>query len=134
MKCMNNEATKIDLYEFSKEIKNLSEAGSYEKAKELICMKMAQYPDAAEPHNLYGIILEKERDGVGAMKHFRAAWALDPTYIPARQNMERFGSFTPTVPEAYNEDDCEPENSKKKYKLEYDQRGIGHIVRRGNFR
>lgn len=27
------------------------------------------------------------------MKHFRAAWCLDPTYLPARENMSNFSSF-----------------------------------------
>ena len=27
---------------------------------------------------------------MAAMKHFRAAWALDPSYEPARKNLESF--------------------------------------------
>ena len=50
---------------------------------------MAENPHCAIPHNLMGILLEKEANHVLAMKHFRAAYALDPTYIPARYNMEQ---------------------------------------------
>lgn len=62
-----------------------------------------------------------------AMKHFRAAWALDPTYLPARQNMD---SFYPSDKWAYNESDCPQEKKNDKYKVEYDTHGIGHVVRR----
>ena len=40
---------------------------------------MAENPHGAVPHNLMGILLEKESNHVLAMKHFRAAYALDPT-------------------------------------------------------
>ena len=52
---------------------------------------MLQNPHSAIPHNLMGILMEKENNHVLAMKHFRAAYALDPTYIPARYNMEQYG-------------------------------------------
>ena len=55
---------------------------------------MSEAPHAPEPHNLMGIILENENDHIGAMKHFRAAWALDPTYLPARFNMEQYAGFS----------------------------------------
>lgn len=112
MTSIDNE-TKVTLYEFSKKIKKMAESGHCEDAVFLIRQKMAQFPDAPEPHNLYGIILEKQRDTVGAMKHFRAAWALEPSYAPARQNMDRFGSFENDLKPAYSEEDCGTQKQKK---------------------
>ena len=57
---------------------------------------MAENPHCAIPHNLMGILLEKESNHVLAMKHFRAAYALDPTYVPARYNMEQYAQMYPT--------------------------------------
>lgn len=75
------------------------------------CMKeietaMAENPHCAIPHNLMGILLEKESNHILAMKHFRAAYELDPTYIPARHNMEQYGVPGCAVKFAYTEDDC----------------------------
>ena len=92
---------------------------------------MADAPHEAQPHNLMGIIMERENDHIQAMKHFRAAWALDPTFVPARINMERYGSFSFTMPRpAYDEADCPQEADVQKCRIETDAHGIGHVVRR----
>ena len=67
---------------------------------------MADYPSAPQPYNLMGIVLEKTGNHPAAMKHFRAAWALDPTYVPANRNLERYGTFHSGIKEAYDECDC----------------------------
>lgn len=79
------------------------------------------------------------------MKHFRAAWALDPSYLPAKHNLNTYGTFFSTGHCAFDERDVPstaPSNTEIQYdergvgrfvyktKIEYDQRGIGHIVRR----
>ena len=92
---------------------------------------MADAPHEAQPHNLMGIIMERENDHIRAMKHFRAAWALDPSFVPARINMERYGSFNFSMPRpAYDEADCEQETNLQHCRIETDERGIGHVVRR----
>ena len=53
---------------------------------------MSDYPDNAIPHNLMGLLYEKKGDHLNAMKHFRAAWALDSSYRPALMNLDCFGS------------------------------------------
>lgn len=75
------------------------------KAREMICrykfkdcermirQAMCDYPDNPIPHNLMGLLYEKKGDHLSAMKHFRAAWALDPTYRPALMNLDCFGTF-----------------------------------------
>ncbi len=35
---------------------------------------------------------EMQGNHLMAMKHFRVAWDLEPTYLPARQNLEVFGN------------------------------------------
>lgn len=48
---------------------------------------------APEPHNLMGILCEITGDDDRARKHYRAAYALDPTYKPACRNLERLVMF-----------------------------------------
>lgn len=72
-----------------------------------ICSAMAEYPDAPQPHNLLGILLEKQGDHPSAMRHFRAAWALDPTYLPAEENLKTYSTFYSRGRSAYDESDCE---------------------------
>ena len=61
--------------------------GSFKKCAEEICYAMYLHPSAPEPHNLMGILLENQGDHRNAMKHFRASQDLDPTYVPAMENM-----------------------------------------------
>ena len=95
----------------------------------MICQAMGEFPNAPEPHNLLGIVMEKEGDHAGAMKHFRAAYALDPTYLPARQNLDHYGTFYSRGGCAYDESDC-PQEAPSPYEIQYDEKGIGHAVRR----
>ena len=107
----------------------------FSEAEDEAAQAMAAAPHDAQPHNLMGIIAESRNDHVQAMKHFRAAWALDPTYRPARINMERYGSFSRQMPRpVYDETECAayPAEICRAYRIEYDENGIGHVVRRDN--
>ena len=104
----------------------------FSEAEAEAAQAMAAAPHDAQPHNLMGIIAESRNDHVQAMKHFRAAWALDPTYRPARINMERYGSFSGQMPQpVYDETECAPDpaESRPAYRIEYDAKGIGHVIR-----
>ena len=104
----------------------------FSEAEDEAAKAMAAAPHAAQPHNLMGIIAESRNDHVQAMKHFHAAWALDPTFLPARINMERYGSFSGQMPRpVYDETDCAPDpaQSRQAYRIEYDVKGIGHVIR-----
>ena len=104
----------------------------FSEAEDEAAQAMAAAPHDAQPHNLMGIIAESRNDHVKAMKHFRAAWALDPTYRPARINMERYGSFSGQMPRpVYDETECAPDpaESRPAYWIEYDAKGIGHVIR-----
>ncbi|MEA4895359.1 MAG: hypothetical protein VB064_08850 [Oscillospiraceae bacterium] len=114
-------------------VRELIRTQDYEKCESLLRSAMEKHPHAPEPHNLIGILLEKKGDHPTAMKHFRAAWALDPTYMPARQNLDCYGTFFSRGKCAYDESDCNAEEKTGKwsdYKVEYDEHGVGRIVRR----
>lgn len=94
-----------------------------------ICQAMEKYPHAPEPHNLLGIVMEKMGDHLSAMKHFRAAWALDPTYAPAIHNLNTYGTFFSSGACAFDERDVPPPKNND-VEIVYDERGIGRVVRR----
>lgn len=102
---------------------------AYESCMAPICRAMAQYPDAPEPHNLLGIVLEKKGDHAGAMKHFRAAWALDPGYRPANHNMYTYGTFYSRGKCAFDESDVPP-SPESSIEIVYDEYGVGHAVKK----
>lgn len=103
--------------------------GDYETCYQWIREAMSDYPDAPHPHNLMGILLEKQGNHPGAMKHFRAAWALDPTYTPAEQNLKNYATFYSSGRCAFDESDFEEEKSQP-CTVQYDAHGVGHIFRR----
>lgn len=101
----------------------------YRECEALIFDAMKKYPHAPEPHNLIGVLLEKQGDHLTAMKHFRAAWALDPTYLPARQNLDSFGTFFSRGQYALDESDC-PEKAQDELIMKCDEHGVDRVVRR----
>lgn len=121
--------TDQEIYQLCDQIRALVEQEDYEGSEALIRSAMSKYPHAPQPHNLLGIVLEKKGDHLAAMKHFRAAWALDPSFAPARCNLDRFGSFTPKGKCAYDESDC-PRQQESGYRIEQDAWGIKHVMKR----
>lgn len=102
---------------------------AYQRCIEAICDAMVHNPHAPQPHNLLGIVLEKQGDHAGAMKHFRAAYALDPTYQPASHNLGVYGTFFSNGKCAFDESDL-PDSPPSNIEIVYDERGIGHVVRK----
>ncbi|MFW5982108.1 MAG: response regulator [Halanaerobiaceae bacterium] len=47
-----------------------------------------------EPFNLLGVIYELQKQQAKAMKMYRAALALDPSYHPANENLQRASEYT----------------------------------------
>jgi DNA-binding response OmpR family regulator len=58
---------------------------AYQYLQKAICME----PRTPEPYNLLGVILELNKETVEALKMYRAALAVDPTYKPANANLTR---------------------------------------------
>ena len=104
MKIMNSD--KEEMQKLCNFVRENVEKHDYEKCKEKIMRAMSEFPHAAEPHNLMGIVLEKEGNHVTAMRHFRAAWELDPAYLPTRENLEAFGAFPQNGRYVFDESDC----------------------------
>ncbi|MEG0933980.1 MAG: hypothetical protein RSJ41_00140 [Clostridia bacterium] len=80
----------------------------------LLSEAMFRCPHDATPHNLMGLLLEEKARHTDAMKHFRAACALDATYRPAAWNLEAFGAIYQARKAAYCEEDCEDHFAKAK--------------------
>lgn len=79
-------------------VKEYLDKNAYKACMNDICYAMYLYPDAPEPHNLMGILMEKQKNHMGAIKHFRAALDLDPAYLPAKENMMEYARFDVKVP------------------------------------
>ena len=90
----------------------------FDACEALLATAMFQSPHSAVPHNLMGLLLEKKRKHEDAMKHFRAANALDPAYAPSRWNLEGYAEFYKTRADAYTPGDCDFEHLPKPYKRE----------------
>lgn len=73
-----------------RKIKKLIIKKEFYQCEKSILTAMEKYPHSPIPHNLLGVILEYQGDSSNAIKHFRAAWALDPSYIPAKFNLEYY--------------------------------------------
>jgi tetratricopeptide (TPR) repeat protein len=76
-----------------KEAAKILSMGSLYEALPVIKEALILSTEAAEPHNLLGIFFEMKGDDNNARKHYRAAYALDPTYKPACRNLERLVDF-----------------------------------------
>jgi Flp pilus assembly protein TadD len=84
--------TEIRPDDFIKAITQASDSlrsNDIETSRAQIANAMALNMDAPQPHNLLGILYELIGDDSGARKHYRAAYALAPTYKPACRNLER---------------------------------------------
>ena len=95
--------------------KDLINHREFDACEALLSTAMFQSPHSAVPHNLMGLLFEKKRQHEDAMKHFRAAYALDPSYGPSRWNLEGFAECYKTRTDAYFVSDCDFEHLPKPY-------------------
>ena len=95
--------------------KEMIEHREFDACEALLATAMFQSPHSAVPHNLMGLLLEKKRRHEDAMKHFRAANALDPAYAPSRWNLEGFAESYHTRNEAFFTNDCHFERLPRPY-------------------
>ena len=68
--------------------------GRLEQAEQSIRTTLADFPERPEPYNLLGAVLELKSRWPEAVKFYRAALDLDPTYKPAITNLDRATSFS----------------------------------------
>lgn len=126
----NEEEKNYDLQEYCQQIRKFLNLNMFHECEILIKEAMIRYPHSAKPHNWMGVILKEKRDLMGAMKHFRAACALEPEYLPSRYNLEQCGNiFSKHVKVALDESECILLKKRPSYKVEYDRERIGHVVK-----
>jgi len=82
--------------------KSLTER-DFDAAAEHVRQAIALDASRPEAFNLLGAILEIRGSHLQAQKNYRAALALDPSYLPAQQNLERSVQLTPKGPVALGE-------------------------------
>ena len=143
METANNDKYDIEMNKLCSSVKNFIMDEDYESCIIFICTIMSRYPHSPQPHNLLAIVLEKTGNHSGAMKHFQAALALDPDYLPAKYNLNTCGTFFTRGIYAFDENDVTQGTFEKKvfvfdgknvghveYKsrIIYDEYGIGHVV------
>lgn len=78
----------------------------FQECRILIENELASMPDSPVPQNLLGILEEKRFEKDKAIRHYRASYSLDPTYIPAIWNLERLGTGDVNKKCAFSEKDC----------------------------
>ena len=66
---------------------------NFESAVDLLKKATSVDPEKPEPFNLLGIIYEMRNNQPEAMKMYRTALSLDPTYTPANENLDRAGDM-----------------------------------------
>lgn len=102
--------------------------GEYDLAEAEIKKAMNENPHSPSVHNLYGILEELQKEDNLAHKHYRAAYALDPTYRPAIKNLERISTLEEHASKAHIDFGDEPEKEEENlYVLEYDKNHVGHL-------
>lgn len=84
-----------------------------ESSKSIISNAIILDVDAPQPQNLLGILYEIKGNDSLARKHYRASYALDPTYTPACHNLERLvmSEWGP-LKRDYDYGDVEKENTQ----------------------
>jgi DNA-binding response OmpR family regulator len=72
--------------------RHISDRG-FAAARETVRKAIAADPAQPEAYNLLGALLEIKGDWLEAQKFYRAALDIDPTFKPARQNLDRTTSW-----------------------------------------
>ncbi len=102
---------------------------NYSQAEENIKQAMLENPHSPSVHNLYGILEELQANGDLARRHYRAAYALDPTYKPATRNLERIVSFEDYRNRRKIDFGDQPEAADESpYIVVYDKNHVGHLI------
>lgn len=128
----NIDTKTAELSALSDAVRELIRQKKFSESEEQITRAMGKFPHAPHPHNLMGILLENEGDHPAAMKHFRASWDLDPTYLPARYNLNQFADILCGERRyAYDEADSLQDHKGELY-TKYSDSGIGHFVKRNS--
>lgn len=103
----------IEIHTYCEYIRNLLLQQDYNECERQILAMMERFPHNPEPHNLLGIVSEKKGDHLLALKHFRVALSLNPSYAPAIHNLETYATLFSHGSYAIDENDCRPPETLK---------------------
>ena len=117
---------KSELYRLCADVRKLLRSGEYEKSLALAAQAIGKHPDSAIPQNVFGVVCAAQGNTALALRHFRAAWALDSTYLPARCNLDHCGDFFFGHHYAMDESECVMP-TKSGAHITYDSYGIQHV-------
>jgi len=82
-------ARKRNLDEYLESARELLLQGKWARADSALRKAISISPRTAEPWNLMGVMLELQGLRLEALRMYRGALAVDPTYTPADSNLER---------------------------------------------
>lgn len=104
---------------------------NYLDAKEYIHLAMLEDDSSPKTHNLLGIIAELTGNSSLAGKQYRAAYALDPTFKPACNNLERITKFYYRLNIKTIDFGDKPEHKEENpYIIQYDCNNVGHVIKK----
>lgn len=107
---------------------NALKAKDYPAARKYIELAMLENAHAPQVHNLLGKLAELAGDLSLAGKHYRAAYAFDPTYQAASRNLERITSFSPNLENENPDFGDQPQTEETVISIiDYDEDNIGHL-------
>ena len=145
MDTSNNDQIRVEMAQLCSSVRAFIMDGDYESGIELIKKSMARYPHSPQPHNLLAIVLEMTGKHRAALKHFKAALALDPEYMPAKYNLHLYSVSIARGEYAFDETDITEAvcgdvvivydkrniaHAVHKNRIEYDEHGIGYVIRK----
>lgn len=88
-------------YEEVKTIVKLLKDKKFDETYNLILDLLRNYPNEPWAHNLLGCWYEMRGEAILAMKHYRAAYALSPSYDASRMNIIEFQMHTRSINQIY---------------------------------
>lgn len=86
---LSDEAGAVDFNTLIQRTKHHISTKQFPLAQETVRKAISTDPDQPEPYNLLGAMFEMKGDYLEAQKFYRAALVIDPTFKPARENLDR---------------------------------------------
>lgn len=104
----------------------------FKEALKYIHLAMFEDDTSPKTHNLIGIIAELNGDLILSEKHYRAAYALDPTFKACCINLERITDFyyNINIKDIDFGNNPEEKEEEKLYTIQYDCNNVGHLRRK----
>ena len=127
---MVNNSDNKDTNELIDQIRKTIQIQDYSDCEKQITKGMQLLPHSPVPYNLMGILLIYLHQPLKAQKYFRMANILDPQYLPAKHNLDLCTSMKTSGNWAYQSQDCEKPERENPWIVVFDEKGIGHTVRR----